>query len=131
VTIRFEATSLTSALDEENDPFFYIFVTDETRSHYLTLQRAPAGSVDDDGRIYIEVDDQGFGGYDHISRCELSPADIRIELAKPLGARGEVSGLELSFARGVCTSPEFVEHLRAIFAGQEDRLVVCDGSSDA
>ena len=127
MTIHFEATSLDSALDEEDDPFFYIFAADAERSHYLTLQRSPPGGADDDGRVYVEVDDQGFGGYDHVAMCEVSSDGVRIDLASPLGSRGQVSGIEVSFARGVRPSPEFVEHLRVIFTGQEGRLRVLDG----
>lgn len=126
MVISFEAKMLDSGLDEENDPFFYIFVADAAHAHYLTFQRSPPDSEEDDG-IYAEVDDQAFGGYDRVLKCGVLPDGITVDFVPALGSRGQVKGVAIRFAPGIQPSPEFLGHLRTIFTGKEDRLRIIDG----
>ena len=146
--VRFTADRLESGLDEESDPYFYVFLADADLSHYLTLQRAqpladtepgsddgeededdddnPPHEEDDDG-IYLEVNDQLFSGYDCVSRVEISPNVLRVELSRPLDRSCPITAVEIIFPAGRRPPPAFLDHLRAIFFEREAMLrIVAD-----
>src|SRR5690348_10946855 len=91
-TLAFDAASVVSAFDEDNDPaLYYVFAKERSPGHhYFTISRAwPFGSGDDWG-VYVEVDDQAYASYDRVARCDVWGDGIRVELAEPLGPRGQI-----------------------------------------
>jgi hypothetical protein len=98
---RFEASSFESGLAADNDlPYWYVFLADASQTHYLTLQRRQPFDDEEDWGVYVEVNDQGFSGYERISLCEVSGKAIRIMLTGPLGSHGQVQGIQVDFAPG-------------------------------
>jgi hypothetical protein len=129
--VRFEASSISAGLQEDSDPaFLEAFLTNGDRSQYLAFQRGQPFGDDEDWGVYVEVNDQGFSGYDKIALCELSNDAIRVSLATPLGRPGIVDAIEVAFAPGACP-PNLVECIRSIFTGRESLLRVLDGGPAA
>ncbi len=126
--VQFEASSLKSESEDDNDPpFVYVFALGLT-GDYLSLARAkPIGGPEDWG-IHIEVNDQIYSGYDQIARCELTSTAMAIVLTKPLGRRAEIEGVNVRFTPKNPPNPHFIEHLRLIFTGKEQLLDVTLGT---
>jgi hypothetical protein len=87
----------------------------------------PFGDEEDDG-VYVEVNDQCFSGYDAVSMCEVSASAMKVTLGRPLGSKGQVTGVEVRFAHGNAPPPQFIEHLRSIFTSRESQLRIHGGA---
>ena len=141
MVIRFDAAFFEWGLDDENDPaYHFVYAADASRSHYLLLQRGyPLGACDpitdeedadvyeEDEGVYVEVDDQGFSGYEHVSSCDASPRGLRLEFARPLGSRGGVTGVDVVFPAPGQPPAGFFECLRSVFFEREAQLRMTSG----
>jgi hypothetical protein len=130
--VTFEVAILIEEFVADNDPpYLHVGVADAAGAHYIMLHRSQPFNDDRDWGIYIEVNDQRFGGYDCIASCELTAKKMVVRLCQPLGNRDPVDAIEARFSPGNRPSPAFIARLRAVFAGYESQLSIVDADDSA
>jgi hypothetical protein len=130
--VTFEVAILIEEFVADNDPpYLHVGVADAAGENYIMLHRSQPFNDDRDWGIYIEVNDQRFGGYDCIASCELTARQMVVRLRKPLGSRDSVDAIEARFSPGNRPSSAFIARLRAIFTGYESHLSIVDDDDAA
>jgi hypothetical protein len=132
MNVSFEAETLIEELVADNDPpYLHVGMADADSRQYLMLHRSQPFDDPEDWGVYVEVNDQGYSGYDCVSSCELSPERMVVRMSEPLGRGNPVESVEVKFKPDRRPSPALIARLRAIFTGHEQLLRVLDGGSAA
>ena len=130
--VSFDAETLIEELVADNDPpYLHVGMATADSRQYLMLHRSQPFDDPEDWGVYVQVNDQGYSGYDCISLCELSAERMLVRMSKPLGRGKPVESVEVKFKPERRPSRELVARLRAIFTGREELLRVLDGGPDA
>src|SRR5688572_23421989 len=89
MNVSFDAETLIEELVEDNDPpYLHVGMADADSRQYVMLHRSQPFDDPEDWGVYIEVNDQGYSGYERIQSCELSPERMLVRMSEPLG-RGD------------------------------------------
>jgi hypothetical protein len=132
MNVSFNAETLIEELVADNDPpYLHVGMADADSRRYLMLHRSQPFDDPEDWGVYVEVNDQGYSGYDCISSCEVSPVRMYVRMSKPLGRGNPVESVEVKFRPELRPSRALIARLRAIFTGREDLLRVLDGGPAA
>ena len=96
--------------------------------HYLIIDRSedsPDEPLPDAENIYVERDDQQFGGYGGITSVTLTRGRLTISLTPRMAVRmGRHETLGVSFADDQTTFREVASVLKLIFREYPDRVII-------
>jgi len=112
--------------DEDAIGFSFAAIDDSGAEHYLNLQRQPEGRPsEEDWGIYLEFDDQAYGGYGCVGACRMRRELLSVDLCKALGQHGAVEGFDVSLTGiGDQAYDEMREGLPRAFRGFEHLLTI-------
>ena len=128
MNVGFDAETLSEELVADNDPqYLHVGMADADGCQYIMLHRSQPFDDPEDWGVYVEVNDQGYSGYDCISSCELSPDRMVVRMSKPLGRGDPIELVDVKFKPDRRPSPELIARLRSIFTGRIELLRVLDG----
>ncbi len=101
---------------------------DESGEHYFVMDRSeesPDEAIPDMVNVYIERDDQGWGGYGGIERVTLERDSLTLQLGSRMATRmGEYGRIRISFTLGDSEFGELRHVLGLIVRGYESQLQV-------
>jgi hypothetical protein len=101
---------------------------DDQERHYFVIQRSEESSeeaVPDLANVYLELDDQSWGGYGGIERVELGPGGLTVRLGRRWATeRIGTDTVRVTFALSDDNYRAAAQVLRLILFGYEDRLEV-------
>ena len=101
---------------------------DGPERHYFTIQRSEESAeeaVADLANVYLELDDQSWGGYGGIERVQLGPGGLTVRLGhKWATERIGTDTIRVTFALPDDDYRAAAGILRLIMRGYEDRLEV-------
>ena len=99
---------------------------DETGEHYFIMDRSedlPDGPVPDMDNVYIERDDQMWGGFGGIERVTLERQALTLQLnPRMTTTMGEHNSIRISFAVSDADLQEMKTVLSLIMRGYESQL---------
>jgi hypothetical protein len=128
MNVGFNAETFSEELVADNVPqYLHVGMADADGGQYLMVHRSQPFNDPEDWGVYVEVNDQGYSGYDCISSCELYPDRMVVRMSKPLGRGDPIEFVEVKFKPDRRPSPELIARLRSIFTGRNDLLCVHDG----
>jgi hypothetical protein len=131
VRITFRATL--GAFQEDEEVLVAGVATSEDRDeeggHYLNLQRNAEwhrGGSDDWGEdgLYVEFDDQAYGGHELIRECRLTRSLLSIDLERPIEGLDEVEGFDVELAIDEKSFEGLRAGLKRIIEGSPARFVL-------
>ena len=101
---------------------------DESSEHYLIFDRSeesPDEAIPDLGNVYLERDDQGWGGYGGIESVTLSRSDLTFRLTPKMAERmGDHEMILVKFDVGIDQWESIRSVAAVIMKGYESHLVV-------
>jgi hypothetical protein len=99
---------------------------DESGEHYFIIDRSedsPDQAVPDMQNVYIERDDQGWGGYGGITRVVLERDRLTVRLGRRMAARmGKHNQIRVTFDVKAADFRAVRRVLQLIMRGYENRL---------
>jgi hypothetical protein len=103
---------------------------DDTSDHYFIMDRSedsPEEAIDDMANVYIERDDQCWGGYGGIERVVLTRNGLTLELNERMKLQmGDFAVIRITFEPSETQIREIRNVLGLIMRGYESRLVISD-----
>ncbi len=98
------------------DDYIVLGLGDDTSEVYLMFHRSlPIGGEEDWG-VYTEYCDEANSAYDAVKHCALERSRLTVELARPIGPEGQISGFELGLAVSDRQYTELADGLERVFA---------------
>ena len=101
---------------------------DELSEHYLNFDRSeesPDEAIPDMGNVYLERDDQGWGGYGGIESVTLGRSDLTFRLTPKMAERmGDHEMILVKFDVGIDQWESIRSVAAVIMKGYESHLVV-------
>ncbi|MFO0977849.1 MAG: Imm10 family immunity protein [Planctomycetaceae bacterium] len=101
---------------------------DESSEHYLIFDRSeesPDEAIPDMGNVYLERDDQGWGGYGGIESVTLGRSDLTFRLTPKMAERmGDHEMILVKFDVGIDQWESIRSVAAVIMKGYESHLVV-------
>ena len=108
---------------------------DETGEHYFVMDRSeesPDEAVPNMDNVYIERDDQGWGGYGGIDRVVLARDNLTLQLGERMATRmGGHDSIRVNFEVSDDVFRELRHVVGLIMRGYESQLEVTAGPGDA
>jgi hypothetical protein len=103
---------------------------DESGEHYFIMDRSedsPDEAVPDMDNVYIERDDQGWGGYGDIERVILARESLTLQLGARMATQlGGHDTVQVSFDVSDVVFRELQNVLALIMRGYESRMEIAD-----
>ncbi len=94
----------------------------DTSEGYLMFHRSlPVGGEEDWG-VYTEYGDESNSAYDVVTGCALERNRLLVELARPIGPEGLISGFDLELSVSDRRYSELADSLERVFADSGEVL---------